>query len=60
VSCPNGVADREAADRICGGDVKMILSFGYPARPREVAARSADEWSARAKRKSLDELVRRA
>ena len=59
-SVPNGIADREAAARICGGDVKMILSFGYPARPRDVTARSADEWSARAKRKPLDELVRRA
>lgn len=59
-SVPNGVADREAADRILGGEVKMILSFGYPARPRDVAAREAEEWSARAKRKPLDELVRRA
>jgi len=37
----------------------MILSFGYPAKPRDVAARSADEWSARAKRAPLEELVRR-
>ena len=59
VSCPNGLADPEAAARICGGEVKMILSFGYPARPRDVDARSADEWSARAKRAPLDELVRR-
>jgi nitroreductase len=59
-SVPNGIADREAANRICGGDVKMILSFGYPARPRDVEARSADEHSARAKRKALDDLVRRA
>jgi nitroreductase len=59
VSCPNGIRDPEAAARICGGDVKMILSFGYPAKPRDVAARSADEWSARAKRAPLDELVRR-
>jgi nitroreductase len=59
VSCPNGIADPDAAARICGGDVKMILSFGYPARPRDIDARSADEWSARAKRAPLDELVRR-
>jgi nitroreductase len=58
-SCPNGISDAEAAARICGGDVKMILSFGYPARPRDVNARTADEWSARAKRAPLDELVRR-
>jgi hypothetical protein len=59
VSCPNGIRDPEAAARICGGEVKMILSFGYPAKPRDLAARSADEWSARAKRAPLDELVRR-
>jgi nitroreductase len=60
VSCPNGVKDREAAAEICGGEVKAIISFGYPARPRDVDARSAAEWSAKANRKSLDELVRRA
>jgi len=58
-SCPNGIRDAEAAARICGGEVKMILSFGYPAKPRDVNARSADDWSARAKRAPLDELVRR-
>ena len=59
-SCPNGIADADAAARICGGEVKMILSFGYLAKPRDIEARSADEWSARAKRAPLDEIVRRA
>ena len=58
-SCPNGVADAEAATRICGGEVKAILSFGYPEKPRDPQSRTADEWSAKANRKSLDELVRR-
>ena len=58
-SCPNGIRDPGEAARICGGEVKMILSFGYPARPRDIDARTADEWSARADRRSLDELVRR-
>ena len=58
-SCPNGIADADAAARICGGEVKMILSFGYPAKPRDVEARTAEEWSARARRAPLDELVRR-
>jgi hypothetical protein len=58
-SCPNGIRDAEVAARICGGEVKMILSFGYPAKLRDVDARTADEWSARAKRAPLDELVRR-
>ena len=59
-SCPNGIADPDAAARICGGEVKMILSFGYPAKPRDVGAHTADEWSARAKRAPLDAIVRRA
>jgi nitroreductase len=58
-SCPNGIRDAEGAARICGGEVKMILSFGYPARRRDPQARSADEWSARARRAPFDELVRR-
>ena len=58
VSCPNGVRDGERAAEICGGDVRIILSFGYRPRPR--AERSADEWSARANRRPLSELVRRA
>jgi nitroreductase len=57
-SCPNGVRDPEAAAAICGAEVKAILSFGYPARPRDVTARSAGEWSARANRKPLEELSR--
>ncbi len=59
VSCPNGIKDPETAARICGGEVKSILSFGYPAKPRDPQSRSAEEWSAKAKRKPLDELVRR-
>ena len=58
VSCPNGVRDAETAAEICGGDVRAILSFGYPARPRDPASRSAEEWSAAANRKPLTELVR--
>lgn len=58
VSCPNGIRDTDAAAEICGGDVRAVISFAYPARPRDVEARSAEEWSARANRKPLDELVR--
>jgi nitroreductase len=57
-SCPNGVRDADAAAEICGGEVRTILSFGYPARPRDPAARAAEEWSARANRRPLSELVR--
>jgi nitroreductase len=55
-SCPNGVRDAEAAATICGGEVKAVISFGYPAKPRR--QRSAEEWSASANRKSLAALVR--
>ena len=58
VSCPNGVRDAEASAEVCGGEVRAILSFGYPARPRDPASRGAEEWSARANRKPLSELVR--
>jgi nitroreductase len=58
VSCPNGIRDADAAAEICGGEVRAILSFGYPARPRDVESRSAEEWSARANRKPLAEVVR--
>jgi nitroreductase len=58
-SCPNGVRDPEAAASVCGADVQAILSFGYPARPRDPSVRSAEEWSARANRRPLDELTRR-
>jgi nitroreductase len=61
--CPNGVADREAAKAVVdvGEDqsIATVLSFGYPGRPRDPESRSAEEWSARAKRKALDELVER-
>jgi nitroreductase len=58
VSCPNGVRDPDTAEAICGGEVRAILSFGYPARPRDPESRTAEEWSARANRKPLDDLVR--
>jgi nitroreductase len=55
-SCPNGTRDTERAAEILGGEVRMILSFGWPAKP--YPERSADEWSARANRRPLLELVR--
>jgi nitroreductase len=58
-SCPNGVRDADVAATVCGGEVKAILSLGYPARPRDLSRRSAEEWSGRANRKPPDELIRR-
>jgi nitroreductase len=57
-SVPNGIRDSEGAERAIGiAPVKMILTFGYPAKPRDPNSRSVEEWSARAKRKPFDEVV---
>jgi nitroreductase len=60
---PNGLADAEGAAEALGlaeGErLVIVLSFGYPARPRDPGRRSAGEWSERANRLPLDELVRR-
>jgi nitroreductase len=60
---PNGLADREAANAVVVASedeaIAIVLSFGYPARPRDPESRSAEEWSARARRKPLDDLVER-
>lgn len=58
-SCPNGVADASAAADQIGGEPAIVLSFGYPARPRDPDSRPAEEWSRRANRKPLDEVSRR-
>ena len=59
-SCPNGIRDADAAQRVVGAPVGVVLSFGYPARPRDPESRSAEEWAARAKRKPFDQVVRRS
>jgi nitroreductase len=60
---PNGVADRDAANAVVGvaedQSIEIVLSFGYPVRPRNPESRSAEEWTGRARRKSLAELVKR-
>jgi nitroreductase len=61
-SCPNGIADAERTASILGVDGEeerpvIVLSFGYPARPRDPESRSIEEWSARANRKPLDDLI---
>ena len=63
VSCPNGIRDRTAAAEALGladpEELGIVLSLGYPARPREPEARGAEEWSAGANRRPLAELVTR-
>jgi nitroreductase len=61
-SCPNGMTDRERTADLLGLEEgeqpAIILSFGYPAMPRNPEERTPDEWSRRARRKPLDEIVR--
>ena len=60
---PNGIADAELAQRVLGHDeeskVAIVLAFGYGERQRDPSRHTAEEWSARAARKPLDEVVRR-
>ena len=62
-SSPNGMPDADAVAGLLGLEEgerpAIVLTFGYPAKPRDPSARTATEWSARAKRKPLDELVER-
>jgi nitroreductase len=62
-SCPNGMTDQAAAATAVGLDdgwlPVIIPSFGYPKRPRDPESKRAEEWSAEANRKPLEELVRR-
>ena len=61
-SCPNGISDRARMARALRIDeedrVVAVLSFGYPARQRDPARRSPEEWIGRARRKPFDEVVR--
>lgn len=60
-SCPNGVADPDALARALAIELPeravVVISFGPPLKPRDPARRTADEWSARAKREPLDAIV---
>jgi nitroreductase len=62
-SCPNGMPDRAATAEVLGleqgEEPAIVLSFGYPARPRDLERRSAEDWIAAADRKPLDEVVSR-
>jgi nitroreductase len=60
---PNGMPDRERTAELLGlGEEEqpaIILSFGYPARPRDPSSRTAGEWLEKAPRKPLDDIVER-
>jgi nitroreductase len=62
-SCPNGMPDPDAVGALLdlreGERPAIVLTFGYPAKPRDPSRKTAEEWSAGAGRKPLDELVDR-
>ncbi|MDQ4082390.1 MAG: nitroreductase family protein [Actinomycetota bacterium] len=62
-SCPNGLRDVDRASELLAvhEDERplVVLSFGYRDPPLDVESRSAEEWSRRANRKPLAELVQR-
>jgi nitroreductase len=62
-SSPNGVRDRERFAALVGAGEEeraaIVLSFGYPARPRRAEDRSAEDWMASARRKPVEEVVTR-
>jgi nitroreductase len=60
-SCPNGIADADAAKDALGLEEPPInvLSFGYPARQPAAETRSVEEWSAGANRRPLEETAER-
>jgi nitroreductase len=60
-SSPNGISDKERGAELLGleeGESAVVLSFGYPARPRKPETRSPEEWIERANRKPFDEVVK--
>lgn len=62
-SCPNGLRDPDVARAALGladeDEIAIVLTFGYPARERDPSRHTPDEWSARANRKPLEDLVSR-
>ena len=62
VSCPNGVANPERMSELLGleadAQIAIVLSFGYPERPRDPEAHPPEEWIRRADRRPLEEVAR--
>ena len=62
VCCPNAITNPESLTELLGLEadvqVQIVLSFGYPARPRDPQARPPEEWIRRADRRPLEEVAR--
>jgi len=60
-SCPNGITNPDACrTAVRAGDeeqVATLVSFGFPAHPRDPRRRSPEEWVERADRRPFDEVV---
>jgi nitroreductase len=60
-SCPNGVSDAVGMEAVLGHaedeQVATLISFGYPARPRDPGRRSPEEWIARADRLPFEQVI---
>jgi len=60
-SCPNGITNPDAGRTALGAgeeeQVATLVSFGFPAHPRDPRRRSAEEWIERADRRPFDEVV---
>lgn len=62
-SCPNGLPGAAAVAELLGlgeGEwVAVALSFGFPHGARDPAARTPEQWAARADRRPLEEVAER-
>jgi nitroreductase len=62
-SCPNGPPGAASVGELLGlgaGEwVVIVLSFGFPHGGRDPAARTPEEWAARADRRPLEEVAER-
>jgi len=62
-ACPNGISDADAMQDALGlaedERTVTVLTFGYPAHPRDPGRHTPEEWIARADRKPLEEIVER-
>jgi nitroreductase len=60
-SCPNGVGDAARLGELIGHgpdeEVATVLSFGYPANPRDPLTRTPQEWIDRADRLPFEDVV---
>jgi nitroreductase len=60
-SCPNGVGNAGPLAELIGHaadeEVAIVLTFGYPARPRDPQARTPQEWIDRADRLPFEDVV---